>query len=174
MLYGKLIGKGAFSKVYRKDDEPFVTVISSDYVKECLSWGWMPDDSLFPKVERIEYDEPSIYRMPYYPRVKAPKQELNERSYALYVELRKFMLSTPVCDNIYDLYDVTWEHISTIDSRFKKEKTLLRDALSALSNYGSDMCFEISPRNISKTNRGKLVLLDCFFFKSQLIKARSK
>ena len=40
------------------------------------------------------------------------------------------------------------------------------DALRACSNYGSDVGFEISPRNIFIDN-GNLILADCFFIISQ-------
>lgn len=51
--YGQLIGKGEFSAVYRKESEPFVTILSNDPVKECMSLDMFPHDSLFPPIERI-------------------------------------------------------------------------------------------------------------------------
>jgi hypothetical protein len=41
------------------------------------------------------------------------------------------------------------------------------DALDACANYGNDVCFEISPRNVAVKN-GKLVLMDCFFMADKL------
>ncbi len=170
MNYGKLIGKGAFSKVYRKDNENKVTVLTDDNVKECMGNGWFPDTSLFPKVVAIDHDEISTYEMPYYPKVRAPKKELTKRSYELYNALRELADTMPYCANKYDSYEKLHKHIDTIPAKFSKEKREIREAIEALSNYGPDIAFEISPRNISKTARGKLVLLDCFFFKSALQK----
>lgn len=171
---GKLIGKGTFSKVYRQGNSDTVTVLTNDPVKECLSHGWMPQDSLFPAVEAIDYDEVSTYIMPYYPKVKAPKRELTPYSYELYKALRKYFETVPHCSNPHDSYHTYYDHIATIPAKFRKEKALLKEAFEALANYGSDFAFEISPRNISKTKRGKLVLLDCFFSKTLLMQENKK
>jgi len=60
------------------------------------------------------------------------------------------------------------EAFRSLPREFKTAKTALIDAVSALTNYGSDICFEISPRNIAVTKTGNLILLDCFFMRSKL------
>lgn len=174
MNYGKQIGKGTFTTVYRQDNSDTVTIITNDPVKECLSHGWFPENTLFPTVAAVDYDEKSTYTMPYYPKVKAPKKELTPHSYELYKALRKYFETMPFCNNPHDCYYTHLEHLNTLPAKFRKEKALLKEAFEALSNYGSDFCFEISPRNISKTKRGKLVLLDCFFSKLLLMQENTK
>jgi hypothetical protein len=49
----------------------------------------------------------------------------------------------------------------------------MQDAVEACANYGSDVMFEISPRNVAVHN-GNLILLDCFFIKSKLREVRDK
>jgi len=44
----------------------------------------------------------------------------------------------------------------------------LQEAIDACANYGSDIKFEISPRNVAVKN-GNLILLDCFFVGSKQI-----
>lgn len=166
------IGRGAFSSVYRKGTASTVLITSEDYTKECMSLGWFPDTPLFPNVERVEHDnQKPTYKMKFYSKVKAPKKELNTRAYELYSLLRKMF-----CNYSYTkpnaLYDYWVNAFSKLPAKFKREKQHILAALDALSNYGSDVCFEISPRNIAKTDSGRLVLLDCFYFHSQLMEAR--
>jgi hypothetical protein len=47
----------------------------------------------------------------------------------------------------------------------------LNEQIDGLMNYGADIRFEISPRNVAVKN-GKLILLDCFFFASKLREVR--
>jgi hypothetical protein len=163
----KLIGKGSFSKVYRKGSSDTVLVISTDDVKECISLGWFPDSKLFPKVKRLgsNDDGSQTYTMRYYDKITAPKKQLNKCSYELYKELRKLCV---YCENDYDLYIKWIDEVNKLPARFGREKRIIIEAIEALTNYGADVCFEISPRNIASTKSGRLILLDCFFFKSKL------
>lgn len=147
-MYGTLIGKGSFSKVYRSGTSRHVTVVSEDLVKECMAMGWFPSSRLFPKIKRISW---GVYRMKYYPKVRSPKRQLNPKSYELYRMLREAYIK-------YNWYD-------GIPTKYER---ILNEAVDALRNYADDICFEISPRNISCTPKGNLVLLDCFFFRSKL------
>lgn len=157
----KLIGKGTFTKAYLRDDGK-VQLHTSDPVKECQAlWGF-GDSELFPTVTRID-DE--VYEMEYFPKVSSLKNNLTEYYYSLYKALRQLSV---ICENSYDLYSRWYEEISrSIPERFAEEKEALLDALDSLADYGPDIAFEISPRNVAVKD-GKLILLDCFFFRSKL------
>lgn len=152
-----------FSHVYRKTSNR-VLIHSDDPVKECMSLGWFPATTLFPNVTRVSED---TYEMKFYPRVTAPKKQLNPRSYALYLALREYMNTFPSVEYPNTYYSIGVKHLNTLPSRFNREKHLLESAFDAVANYGDDMRFEISPRNISYTPSGKLILLDCFFLQSK-------
>ena len=162
------IGKGAFSKVYRKGTASTVLIKSEDHVKECMALGWFPKTPLFPTIKRVDQ---ATYEMKFYSKVRAPKKQLNARSYELYITLKE-LFENSWRRNSDDRYDYWRKAFNSLPSKFNKAKQHLLDALDALSNYGSDMCFEISPRNIATTDTGRLVLLDCFFFSSQLIEVQ--
>lgn len=165
----KKIGKGAFSSVFRKGDSNNVLIISNDVVKECISLGWFPKSRLFPKIERLSYndDGTSTYKMKYYDKVIAPKKQLNTKAYRLYKALRSLeVINYPENDDL--LHDAWIKAFKNLPSELKTAKGALIGAVEALTNYGADICFEISPRNIATTKTGNLVLLDTFFLKSQL------
>jgi len=163
----KLIGKGTFSKVYRKGDENVVAVHSTDPAKECMSLGFFPDSRLFPKITRVSVgEECTLYTMAYYPKVRAPKKVLNTRDYELYRLLRDISSLIPCDSERYNTYMTLFD---AIPDKFAAERKDLVEALTALSNYGQDIGFEISPRNISATADGDLILLDCFFFVQALL-----
>lgn len=158
----KQIGKGSFSTVYKVNDNK-VLIKSNDYTKECMAQGWGFDSNLFPKVK---FEDNGFYSMKFYPKCTAPKQQLNEKSYNRYL-LLKGLFSNSYIRNKYDGLDYWYKTFKAI----KNDNTLknaLISALEGLSNYGSDIGFEISPRNVSFTEKGNLILLDCFYFKTQL------
>lgn len=160
------IGKGLFSTVYKAPNNR-VLIRSEDYTKECMSMGWGFDSSFFPKVKREDY---GFYSMKYYPKCTAPKKQLNSKSYNDYKELRGLFQNTLNPANKYDGFDLWRDKFSTVKNI--SLKNALIEAIDGLSNYGSDICFEISPRNISFTKSGKLILLDVFFFRNQADKLR--
>lgn len=165
----KCIGKGAFSTVYQKTPKK-VLIKSTDNVKECMSFGWFPASSMFPKVKRIDVgNEYSFYEMKYYPKVRSLKNNLKPFEYEFYKVLRSL---TPVWNiNPYDrYYELHWL-FDTIPNKFHHRRQVLKDTLESLSNYGTDIGFEISPRNVA-VDRGKLILLDCFYFISALTDRR--
>jgi len=168
----KLIGKGSFTKCYLNTCEETVTLISCDPIKECMSQGWFPESSLFPKVEHVDVDEKSgndIYTMRYYPKTRSLKNTLKPEQYEIYKQLRKLMESNTYVYNKYDSYSLWYEKFSELENKELRETML--EALDACNNYGSDVAFEISPRNVAVDN-GNLVLLDCFFLKSMLNQIR--
>jgi hypothetical protein len=171
MVY-KRIGAGSFSSVYRKGNSDHVLIVSTDPVKECMGLGWFPDSRLFPKVTRLSYndDGTQTFTMKYYDKVTSPKLQLNERSYKLYKALRKLDVT---CQDANLLHDKWRKAFNGIPVEFKVAKKALSEAVDALTNYGPDISFEISPRNIAVTKAGNLVLLDCFFLRSALSEKKS-
>ena len=162
----QLIGKGSFTKAYRKD-KTTVLLKSDDPIKECMSMGWFPDSRLFPKIIRTDFGE---YEMKYYEKVSSLKKSLTETHYEMYEELRKVSKNIKRTSNIYDgLFNVR-DGFKMIKDRRLKE--IMIRAVEACSNYGSDVEFEISPRNVAVTKTGKLILLDCFFMKSKALNIR--
>ena len=170
----KLLGKGAFTKCYLNTCETSVTLISCDPIKECMSNGWFPESELFPTVEYVDYCEKTdrkIYTMEYFPRTKGLKNVLDTDQWETYKTLRSVMDSIKFSVNIHDSYSNTLEAFDTIENEELKE--VMIEALKACINYGSDVAFEISPRNVAVKN-GKLILLDCFFMKSTLNQVRGR
>lgn len=163
----KLIGKGAFTKCYQLNDTT-VLLKSEDPVKECMAHGWFPDSDLFPKVEFSSID--GFYEMEFYPRVKSLKNNLNDDQYQIYKDLRVAMNNVSYTGNMYDSYQAVYNAFNQLDDEELKETIL--EALDACANCGSDVAFEISPRNVAVKN-GKLILLDVFFMKSALNEVRS-
>lgn len=170
----KLIGKGAFTKCYLNSCGESVTLITCDPIKECMANGWFPESELFPKVEHVDYCErtdQNIYTMEYYPKTKGLKSVLDTDQWKIYQTLRKVMDNIGYCRNIDESYSKVYEAFETIGDEDLRE--VMIEALEACTNYGSDVGFEISPRNVAVKN-GKLILLDVFFMKSTLRKVRSK
>ncbi len=163
----KQIGKGSFSTVWKKDNKT-VLIRSNDNVKECLSLGWCGNSRLFPKLKRVMIDDDfSFYECKFYDKVSSLKSSLLPSEYSFYLELRKF--SALFGTDYYKLYDL----FNALPSQYNSKKKALLSALEGLTNYGSDICFEISPRNVA-VEKGKLILIDCFFFSSQLKAKRGK
>lgn len=163
------IGQGLFSTVYRKGNSKKVLIISRDSVKECMALDWFPNSRLFPKIDRLNYndDGTSTYTMRYYDKVIAPKKQLNKQSYRLYLTLRNLSTCT---SNPHDLYECWIREFKKLPKEFKTTQRVLIEAVEALTNYGTDIAFEISPRNIAVTKSGNLVLLDCFFMQKDALK----
>jgi len=165
----ELVGKGSFSTVYRKSEKE-VLIFSNDKVKECMSLGFFPSCRLFPKVINTNNTilEKPVYTMKYYKKVSSLKNTLEPKEYSFYKELRKLYN-----DNLCIGYNNLYKLFNSLPSKYKYKKSLLLNALNGLINYGDDMRFEISPRNVT-VNNGKLILLDCFYFSSQLEEVRRK
>ena len=136
-------------------DNGKVRLHSNDPVKECMSAGFFPDSRLFPKIVRVGDGE---YDTKYYPKVSSLKNTLVPLHYEYYKLLREvqntFGMMSP-----YDGYSVLCKSFSKLPKYLKDN---LQEAIDGLVNYGSDIKFEISPRNVAVTKTGKLILLDCF------------
>lgn len=152
-----LIGRGTFSKVYQKNSKK-VIIVSEDPVKEALSTGWIDSSYMVPKLEQVEY---GVYEGLLYEKVTAPKKQLNEKDYKRYKTLRDIFKNTLVT-SYYPLHKT----FSTLEDPYLKR--ILLSFLDTLANWGQDIGFEISPRNIATNKKGDLILLDIFFFRSKL------
>lgn len=160
----KKIGQGAFTTCYRLNTKE-VLLKSTDYIKECMAFGWFPESNIFPEIESVEQ---YVYKSKYYERVTSLKNTLKPKQYEIYKELRQLKVDYNVKD--YDLLDEWRKQFETVSN--KRFREALLEAVDSCANYGSDVSFEISPRNVA-VDKGMLILLDCFFIKSQLNKIRS-
>lgn len=151
----KLIGKGAFTKAYQVGENE-VEVHSFCPAKEC--YAMFSQGKQFAPV--IERKETNVYKMPLYPKVRAPSRDLNPRSLVVYKTLRQVFKGNNLLDYQNFCRLVNAESVLTVDEK------------EALIELASDVCnaidckelrFEISPRNISRDKGGNLIMLDCFF-----------
>lgn len=161
----KLIGKGAFTKAYKLDNGD-VLLKSCDPIKECMAFGWFPDSPRFPEVNWTNTQ--GEYTMDYFPYSAGLKNKLDPIEWELYQTLRGLDHYEP---NKYNYYNTWYKKFEALPDRFAEAREALLDALSACSNYGSDVQFEISPRNV-RVVEGKLVFMDCFFIISKLDEVR--
>jgi hypothetical protein len=162
----KLIGQGLFSKCYLLDCGSKVLIKSSDKVKECSSLYGLADSALFPEIIRIDFE---MYEMKYFPKVKSLKNSLDLDQWRLYKELRS--VNSLFLGRDYDKPRYLYKQFNALNVA-EDVKQALYDAVDSLQNYGYDINFEISPRNVAVEN-GKIILLDCFFFSSQAQEIRT-
>lgn len=170
-MKGKLIGKGLFSKVYEAPSNK-VIIESVDSVKECFAIFGSPNRLIAP-ITRLDYSIASInslsvsrYEMQRFEKITAPKRQLNTKGYELYKELRFYV------NNEVGIYDIRSALSRAKISNFDRDR--LNCIVDVLSDYGEDMAFEISPRNIAASKTGRLILLDCFFFFNEMIKMKNR
>lgn len=169
----KLIGKGAFTKCYLQDCGKKVLLISSDPIKECMGWGWFPESTHFPKVTVVNN---GAYEMDYYGPTVGLKAHLDADNWQLYQVLRDVMSRINHQGRAADMYSQLYGLFEAARERSENRVVIngLSDcieALDACANYGSDIGFEISPRNVRAKN-GMLVLMDCFFMIGKLREVR--
>jgi len=159
-----IIGKGRFSKAYYNGNS--VIVISCDPVKECMSL--FGTDSLFPTIERLDVldNGMGVYRMPKYQRITAPKRQLSGTDYSFYRKLVDIS-NKPRPFNPYDLYSHWYKLFESELKEYQDYQQQLIGQLDDISNYGTKVCFEVSPRNISACD-GKIVLRDIFYIAGAL------
>lgn len=161
----KLIGRGLFSKVWRLNGSQ-VLVKSVCHVKECISMQWHNSENICPDITRID---DQTYTIEYFDKVSSLKDNLKASHYEIYKNLKS--LSVGYVPNKHNLFDAWYKQFKTIKN--KRYRLALIDMLETLTNYGSDIEFEISPRNVAVKN-GKLILLDVFFMQNQAVQQRSK
>lgn len=159
----KLIGKGSFTKAYQIS-ETEVEIVTICPAKECYAM-FSQGNTFAPKIEKIDYREDgfSVYSMPLYPKVTAPKKQLNAEAYNVYMTLR----------NIANTYAIDYyKFIEAVEASELDEDTkesvceLCSDACNGIDPM--DMGFEISPRNITTDDKGNLIMLDCFYSRKLL------
>ena len=171
-----LIGRGMFSTVYRKNAKT-VLIRSIDPVKECMAMGWFPNSRMFPKTTRVaildDDQGTALYEQGYYPKVKSLKAALKPAEWEFYRELRKAQNNVNYFLDDYKALDSLQSLISNLPSKYARKKVALLGAIDALTNYGPDIRFEISPRNVAVHN-GRLILLDCFFMKEKAEEVRTQ
>lgn len=159
----KLIGKGTFTKAYQIS-ETEVEIVSICPAKEC--YAMFSQGNIFaPKIEKVDYREDgfSVYSMPLYPKVTAPKKQLNEKAYTIYNTLRS--IATTYAMDYYKFIEAV--EASDLDEDTKESVCeLCSDACNGIDPQ--DMGFEISPRNITTDDNGNLIMLDCFYSRKLL------
>jgi hypothetical protein len=155
-----LVGRGAFSRVYKKDART-VLIVSRDKAKEAMASAEWPPSRLFPRIKKISE---GYYEALYYPKVRSLKETLKPRHYALYRHLVALSSSYTLGCGYRSLHSGFSQNLKG----YRSQREAILGALDALANYSSDVCFEISPRNVATTPSGNLILLDCFFFRHQL------
>ena len=153
-----LVGKGSFTKVYRKSKTK-VLIKTIDVVKEAMAENSVfQKSSLFPT---LRYQGSSgkykLYEGTYYKPVKSILMNVPDRDWELY----------QILQNISWSYGGTYETLYSrfekrIPGKFWRQKKVLLKSLETLKDYTDAVGFEISPRNLA-VHRGRLVLLDCFF-----------
>ena len=173
-----LIGRGMFSTVYRKNAKT-VLIKSIDPVKECMSMGWFPSSRMFPKTTRVaildDDQGAALYEQKYYPKAKSLKAALKPAEWEFYRELRKLQEHMHRRCHLtdYKILECLRSAISDLPSKYARKKSALLGAIDALTNYGLDIRFEISPRNVAVHN-GNLILLDCFFMAEKAKEVRTQ
>jgi len=152
----KLIGKGAFTKAYQVGENE-VEVVSFCPAKEC--YAMFSQGNKFAPV--IELKETGKYKMPLYPKVKAPSRDFNAQALAVYKTLRQIGQDAIGTNLDYYKFCVLIEKSTLTDD----DKEAIIDLAGNVGNGISpdDMRFEISPRNVSYNAQGDLILMDCFF-----------
>ena len=163
---GPVIGKGQFSVCFAPEATnqslgDVAYIVSRCPMKECVARDWMPviaSHVSFPDSEIVDRDFPlTLYKMPIYITITAPKKQLSKKAYAFYQELRIISAKLSSLVKLWDKqkYLVNMEKSKAVES--------VLACLEACANYTDEPCFEISPRNIATNENGDLILLDCFF-----------
>ena len=189
----KLIGKGAFSKVYATKDEDICIVKTVDPCKLALAENiFFEEHSMFPKYtfvsskdsyRTIEYANGKNYTLltcKHYPKVRSLKNTLYKSHYELYKFLRELASSLLwVNINHKDSYKFYDDYLTDLESKLNAAPKKFRpiceeiwERVNDLRNYGTFIQIEISPRNVAVDGK-RLILLDIFFCGETLVKART-
>lgn len=166
----KKIGSGAFCQVYRKGKTK-VIIQSCCTVKRAMSEGFFPDSPLFPKIKLLDRKGRWSYYEGTYMKVfdeySTLMSKLNPFDKEFYHELNLAQYLDDHDEDYFDSYAGVIKNIETLPNKFHCRKALMIEAVEGLSNYGSDMALDVGTKNVALKN-GKLVLLDCFFFKREI------
>lgn len=158
------VKKGHFTTAYLYQEQGKVLLESRCPVKECMALRWFPDSRLFPEVSFSELEDTETFEMPLYTTGRSVKKLICKEDYeGIYLPLRKV-------SNVKDREDF----INQLKEASVAEDLIevLVEAYEACMNYEYNPGFEISPRNVAATADGKLILLDCFYIKSQIRRSK--
>ncbi|MDF1879083.1 hypothetical protein JHD46_05440 [Sulfurimonas sp. SAG-AH-194-C20] len=161
----KLIGRGEYTKCYRKGLSKYVYLKSVCQVKECMALGWHTASPILPKItyssggsDPEEYD----YKMKYYQNRGRNFRISSLTPYyrTMYRELRKLHKDTRGKE--------FFEKIMDIKTIKLKDREAIWDLMYTMRNWVelSEVFFEISPRNVAE-HCGRLILLDCVFIREK-------
>lgn len=170
----KLIGKGAFTKAYQVAEDK-VELVSICPTKEAYA-EFGQHIPFVPRIAIKGHDRTgaAIYDMPLYPKMKAPKQQLNAEGYTLYRKLETLFRSRLISlsSSNYN-YQTVYRMFDELDIA-QETKEQLQDLLGIVCNYvdTETIRFEISRRNVTCDENGNLILLDCFFCARTLQRSR--
>lgn len=165
----KMIGKGAFTRAYLMSSGR-VLLKTCCPIKEAMAWGWFPESPLFPEVEYVDV---GVYEMEYYPRVPSLKKALKPDQYTIYKTLNAIYRTSAfdmIRMNDADRYSYWYKRFEELPEELAE---VLHEALDACANFGSEIGFEITPRNVAVKD-GNLILLDVFFNVRKLKEVRRK
>ncbi|MGL5583785.1 MAG: hypothetical protein ACRDCE_22960 [Cetobacterium sp.] len=168
--FSLLSRNGAFTVAYVDHGLNNVYLKSVCPIKECMAMGWFPESELFPTIERVTCTQ-GIYKMEYFPRVKSLKAALDPDQWAIYQTLRTVQGKIRYDLNSHRNHEMITLAFNTIKCDELRET--MQEALDACANYGTEIGFEISPRNVAVKN-GKLILLDVFFNAKKLEEVNKK
>lgn len=163
------VKQGHFTTAYLYEEQSKVILESRCYIKECMAHGWFPDSELFPSIKFADIEDDvntefRVYEMPLYVCGRSIKANVGKEDYeGIYVPLRKIQYVSG--------YRNFEEQLNTVGISEEVKEAIL-EAYEACTNYGSDIGWEISPRNVAATAEGRLILLDCFYIKSQIRRSK--
>lgn len=154
-----LIGKGVFTKCYAIPNTNKVLLQTKDTVKRAMAdYHFIHNCKYIPKIKEVGIN---IYESKKYIKVTAPKKQLNNKAYTLYLKLKTIIDSTR---DIFEIIKKLGRMSSLINHIYK------------LSNFIdiNNLRMEISPRNIATDSKGNLILLDIFYDHECLISTKSR
>lgn len=154
------LGKGMFCQAWQNKNDVYLIVDSvNDPSKEILCSIYKEEGKVkhLPGCQRIDtYGDKYVYLMPYYRNITAKDKE----AWKQYRELKNFRESISSFAHKCQ-HDVNLEVLKFIP------KSPIRNALELLlnwsTNYGDQIGWEFSPRNLGVDSRGNLILRDVMF-----------
>ena len=161
---------GAFTVAYVDSGLKNVYLKSVCPIKEVMAQGWFPESDLFPTVGFAGRTQ-GLYKMEYFPKVPSLKDALDPDQWELYKTLRNVKDRIEYTENSHQNHESITMAFNTIKDESLRE--VMQEALDACANFGTEIGFEISPRNVAVKN-GKLILLDVFYNVAKLREIRIK
>ena len=155
----KIIGKGSFTKAYLADNGK-VYLKTEDPAKELLAMGWLEESKYLPKISDSDIDG-----YDYVTDFSAPISKIGGMKNFSEVGKDQYRLCREIGSKMHR--NISHDKIIQIAETFLKDHPELLativDFIENFCNYTQNVGFEVSPRNVSVTSDGELLLLDCFF-----------